>query len=282
MNYTIDHNVLSSFKEYADYFLVKNTNAFININDTPLTLYTEQDKKVKTKNIYGSKYCQLNPYVEVSGVQASEVSVAGTPISEGDDGLVIDYLRGRAVFDGGYIATPVTLDTSIKEFNTFISSDPEEKIMLEVLDSKLPTLTTVDYIKDPYGFCVPNIFFKIDSTDNEPYCMGGPKKTNWKIRAIIFSDSEFLLAGAVSCFRDYFGKYFPLIGSANSPFNEYGGLKTAAWRYSDFLNDSALDICFIEKVLYTPVQPQSFTKNNINVYIGVCDFYVSNKRSNLV
>ena len=279
MNYTIDHNVLSSFKEYADYFLIKNTNAFININDAALSPYTEQDKKVKTKNIYGSKYCQLNPYTDVSGVQASEVSVGGVPISEGDDGLMIDYLRGRALFDDGYTGTPVTMDTSIKEFNTFISSDPEEQIMLEVLDSKLPTLASVNYIKDPYGFCVPSVFFKISSTDNEPYCLGGPKKTNWIIRTIIFSDSEFLLAGAASCFRDYYNKYFPLIGSVNSPFNEYGALKTSSWAYSDFLSDSSLDICFIEKVLYTPVQPTTFTENNTNVYIGVCDFYVSTKRS---
>ena len=279
MKYTIDHDVLSSFKEYAEYNLIKNGEAYTNFADIPLYRYLDyEDDKIKNKAIYGSQFCQLCYYNDIAGITTLSIKESGVSKAEGEDGLIIDRDKGRAIFDLTYNEEVVSIDGAIKDFNTYITSDPDEKIVHESLNNNLPTLKAERYVKNPYGIRLPAIFFKINDTYNEKYCLSGGEKTNWIIRAIIIANCEFSLTGVVSYFRDYYRDCFPFIGCENQPLNNYGGLKDQNWRYSDFLSDHSLPSGYISKVLYTPIQPTNFSQLNPNTYIGFCDFFIQTKR----
>ena len=277
MDYSIDHQILTSLKEYSEFRLIRDKNAFTNITDEALYDYgSDGDSKIASKVVHGSQYGQFVHYNDIVGATNVSIKESAIAKAEGSDGLVIDRLRARAILDSGYSGS-LTFSGAVKDFNTYISSDPDEKIVLDTKFDKLPDIKTPTYNPSPYGFILPSIFFKINTSENELYCMGGARKSNWVIRAIIMSNSEFLLVGAASAFKDLDRKCFPILDADDTPLDEYGGLKDPSWQYTTFLS-SYTSKGFIERVLYTPVQPTEFTKNNPNVYIGICDFFINTRR----
>lgn len=276
MDYSIDHRILTSLKEYAEFRLIRDANAYTNFTDETLYAYSEEDSRIDSKVIHGSRFGQIVHHNDIVGVTDAAIKESTVPKAEGSDGLVIDRLRARAILDNGYSGS-LTMDGAIKDFNTYISSDSDEEIVFETKFQQLPTIRTSSFNPNPYGYMLPAIFFKINSAENELYCAGGTRKSKFVVRAIIMSDSEFLLAGAVSLFKDLDRKCFPVLTAADTPLDEYGGLKDSGWQYTTFL--ASYDTKgFIERVLYTPVQPTEFTRNNPKVYTGICDFFVNTKR----
>lgn len=272
MKYTESHNILSSLKEYLDYVLIKDYQAYFNVTNKSLKKYSTKDERIKSLDIYGSQFQQICYFDELNGINDFIIKEDGSQKTLGEDGLKRDFQRGRIILDNNYTGGTFTFDGSIKEFCSYVTSDSEENLVFETKYETLHDLKTENYNNHPYGFLAPCYFLKINEDFNEKHCLGGQKKKNWKIRAIIIA-TEYLLIGASDCFSNLDCKCFPIIDCNDLPLDEYGSLKDLNWNYSDILSSST-DHAYIEKVLYTPVQPSQFTNNNKNLYLGFSDFYI--------
>lgn len=273
MRYTENHNILSSLREHLDYILIKDYDAVHNISDESLFKYQESDERIKTHDIYGSRFQQLSYFSELSGISSFEINEDGSAKATDDNGLKKDYQRGRALFDLGYDAGDIKYNASVKEFCSYLTSDPEEKIIFENKYEEIPKLKPKSYQNDPYGFMMPSIFLKLQQDENEKHCLSGKRKKKIMIRVITIA-SEYLLTGAADCFSNRADKCFPILDCEDLPLNEYGELKDESWNYSELSANSTKN-AYIESVQYTPIQPVLFTKKNPNLYIGYSDFHIT-------
>ena len=227
MKKIVDHDIISSFKEYIHFSLVNQLEAYRNVN-APLFL-TSPARSFYGKDVYGSPYAQ---WLYDSSISGAQIPSGVGSLNRGVSGLSIDFKNGRVLVNTG---VPITgsIPVSLPDFNIYVTTTPIQKIFIENKFEYAP------YLKQPTGvikadsIIAPCIFVSYISTENKPIQLGGLESTNFSVQVSVFADNLQHLMGVQKIVRDMSDRVFPSLSS--TPFNEHNDLKSGYWNYNSLM-----------------------------------------------
>jgi len=275
MKAQLDNVLMSSMIMWMDNTILKRGEAFQNYNSQfyPIT------------NIYNGFYSYGLPFKQVvsdssvSGANLlSGVYVNNSFITVGQSGLTgINPFQGQVYFTGNQAGKTLSGTYAVKDFNIYLTNQPEEELLFET-EYKIRPKTT----QNPTGLAIesityPCIFLKNNGGTNEPFALGGQDQTMMEVRAVVLADNMFNLDAVCSLLKDTARKYVPLIN--NSPFNVFGALNSGYFNYNSLTSGINLsnDAFYITEVNISKIFANLNTKNN-QVFPAFVDFTLSNIR----
>jgi hypothetical protein len=275
MKAQLDNVLMSSMIMWIDNTILKRGEAFQNYNSQfyPIT------------NIYNGFYSYGLPFKQVvsdssvSGANLlSGVYVNNSFITVGQSGLTgINPFQGQVYFTGNQAGKTLSGTYAVKDFNIYLTNQPEEELLFET-EYRIRPKTT----QNPTGLALesityPCIFLKNNGGTNEPFALGGQDQTMMEVRAVVLADNMFNLDAVCSLLKDTARKYVPLIN--NSPFNVFGALNSGYFNYNSLTSGINLsnDAFYITEVNISKIFANLNTKNN-QVFPAFVDFTLSNIR----
>jgi hypothetical protein len=275
MKAQLDNILMSSMIMWIDNILLEKGEAFQNYGS----------KFYPVTNIYNGFYTYGLPFRQV----VADSSITGVSLLSGiyinnvfnvvgQNGLTgINPNNGQVYFTGNQNSNTLSGNYSVKDFNIYLTSEPEEKLLFESQFQIRPKTT-----QNPTGLSIdsityPCIFLKNNGGENQPFALGGQDNTIMQVRAIVIASNIFSLDAVCSILKDTARRYIPLI--YDSPFNNFGALNSGYYNYDSLTSSINLSnqAFYIEEVNISKV----FANLNIKstqVYPAFIDFTLSNIR----
>ena len=292
MKAQFDNQVVSSFMLWFDHTLLKEGEAYTNTTG----LFYDMEDEINGYFTYALPYKQIVSDKSITGAKIpcaegpTGISINGNPILTGTSGwAAINYFEGQVYFTGnGLGAWPVTGDISgsfaVKDFNIYLTNEPEEKLLLETKHNLRPKVT-----EDRTGIAIdaityPAIFLRYNGAHNEPFAFGGLDSTIIDIRAIVLGDNQFHTDAVCSIFRDKARTFMCLFGENEMPYNTLGGFKNSQqFDYTGSIKGkvSASSGVYIDNVWVSRFNrniPSDMKNMNSEVYPAFIDFELSKVR----
>ena len=292
MKVQFDNRVMSSFLLWFDHTLLKDGEAF---TDTSSWFYPVENLH-NNLYTYGAPYKQFVSDHSVTGTGVAfanktvqiptGIYLDGVQLGTGTSGFSgINYEQGQVYF-GTQITTPETRlsgDYAIKDFNVYLTNEPEEKLLFETKFNLRPKTSETPTGLASNSITYPAIFLRYNGSHNEPLAFGGFDMTTINLRAVVLADIQFNLDAVCSIFRDKVRSYFTLLGTGDMPYNTLGDYKSGVpWSYTGVtVNFEENNYIFIENVGVSKFSRDVNIKvNNLNpdVFNGVIDFEVTKPR----
>jgi len=275
MKAQLDNILMSSMIMWMDNILLNKGEAFQNYSSKfyPIT------------NIYNGFYTYGLPFKQVvcdssipNANLLSGVYINNSFVTVGQNGLSgINPNNGQVYFTSDQSTNTLSGKYSVKDFNIYLTSEPEEKLLFESQFQVRPKTTQI-----PTGLAIdsityPCVFLKNNGGNNEPFALGGQDNTILQVRAIIIANNMFNLDAICSILKDTARKYIPLI--YNQPFNTFGGLNSGYYNYNSLISniDLSNQAFYIEEVNISKIFANLNIKNT-QIYPAFIDFTLSNIR----
>ena len=273
------HELMTSFMLWFDHELLQEGEAYSNKTGT---LYAQSDSRLP--NSYISLQSNYKQWVNDSSITGEVDPIIPTDF-EGSgraNDIVFDFDNGRIIETGNTFSAgdELTGTFAVKDFNIYLTNETEEDLILEnkfQINSRYGDLSMSGI--EPYDQVVPAIFLNSEYMRNEGFAFGGEDLTKNIIKAVVISDSEYQLDGALSIFADTARKRFSKIPFSNHPSTEYGDVKGATYNYLSLASSySSTAQYFIEDVTVSKFSERAQNKLPGNLKIGFIDFDVSTNR----
>lgn len=265
------HNITTSFALWLDHHLLDKGEAYT--NKTGKLYYYSDPRVSSTYKVFGSPHKQWVFDSSITGATIpSGVYVSGV-FKNRNNGVVLDFINGRALVSGTTTGVNVTGSYSVKDFNIYLSNENEEDLILEnniEANSKFPQTGT--YIA-PYDESFPAIYVLSDGNKNTPFAFGGEDETRSLMRAVVFAESSYQLDGVLSLFSDSTQKVFKLKDFTDFPITEYGDIKSGTYSFDDYYtNPDVTTELYIDDVTASKLRDRS--KLGSKAYVGFLDFEI--------
>jgi hypothetical protein len=265
------HNITTSFALWLDHHLLDKGEAYT--NKTGKLYYYSDPRVSSTYKVFGSPHKQWVFDSSITGATIpSGVYVSGV-FKNRNNGVVLDFINGRALVSGTTTGVNVTGSYSVKDFNIYLSNENEEDLILEnniEANSKFPQTGT--YIA-PYDESFPAIYVLSDGNKNTPFAFGGEDETRSLMRAVVFAESSYQLDGVLSLFSDSTQKVFKLKDFTDFPITEYGDIKSGVYSFDDYYtNPDITTELYIDDVTASKLRDRS--KLSSKAYVGFLDFEI--------
>jgi len=278
MKEQFQHKLTTSFFLWFDNFLLKKGEAYT--NRTGEFFYYDDPRLDSTYVAYGSPFKQWVTDSSITGATIpSGVYVNGT-FSGRNSGVVLDYENGRALVSGSNIGASITGEFSVKDFNTYITNDTEEDLIVEnkyMVNSRLPS-GPYNYI-EPYDDVVPAIFLSTSDSVNKPFAFGGEQETSVQVKAVILAEDTYQLDGVLSIFMDSIDEVITPIPMTGYPTTELGDLKNDSYSYTGTTDGYSTETKFYINNVTTSKLTDRDRKSLANeMYIGFLDFDIQQHR----
>jgi hypothetical protein len=265
------HNITTSFALWLDHHLLDKGEAYT--NKTGKLYYYSDPRVSSTYKVFGSPHKQWVFDSSITGATIpSGVYVSGV-FKNRNNGVVLDFINGRALVSGTTTGVNVTGSYSVKDFNIYLSNENEEDLILEnniEANSKFPQTGT--YIA-PYDESFPAIYVLSDGNKNTPFAFGGEDETRSLMRAVVFAESSYQLDGVLSLFSDSTQKVFKLKDFTDFPITEYGDIKSGTYSFDDYYtNPDITTELYIDDVTASKLRDRS--KLGSKAYVGFLDFEI--------
>lgn len=273
MKQVLDHDVISSFKEFLNHSLLKDLEAFRNVN-APL-FKTNPARKFSGKDTYGSPYAQWVYDSSISGVQIP--SGVGS-LNRGDSGLSFDFKNGRVLVDTG-VQISGSVPVSLPDFNIYVTTTPIQKIFLENKFEYAPYLDPANKSIKADSIIAPCILVSCLFTENQPFQLGGIDETKYVFQVSVLADNLHHLLGVQKIIRDMSDRNFPVLSL--TPFNEINDLKYGVWDYRMVLtfNNRHDNIMFINRTSFKILDSDYINEKHPNILVGLGTVNVSKFRN---
>ena len=275
MKAQLDNVLMSSMIMWIDNTILKRGEAFQNYNSQfyPIT------------NIYNGFYSYGLPFKQVvsdssvSGANLlSGVYVNNSFITVGQSGLTgINPFQGQVYFTGNQAGKTLSGTYAVKDFNIYLTNQPEEELLFETEYKIRPKTTQTATGLALESITYPCIFLKNNGGTNEPFALGGQDQTMMEVRAVVLADNMFNLDAVCSILKDTARRYVPLINPP--PFNNFGSLNSGYFNYNTLTSgiNVSNDAFYITEVNISKIFANLNTKNN-QVFPAFVDFTLSNIR----
>jgi len=276
MSPIFDYNLFSTFREYLDYKVCKQLNAFREVSSLELV---EDTSKTRISGINKSLGSRSNQWVydhSLGSTVAKASEFAGTDW----ENSIIDYKNGRVNLAASTSdANPASIQMSEKIFNSYITTKTDEEIFMKyATDAERRNLegeTTSGTINPFDSYRSPAYFLKLFRTLNKPLGYGGLDQTFFEINVTTFCESEAQMIGLGSVFRDMQHRSFFLF--EDTPLDYYDNLKSGFEDYSfeDYTNQMKANNqpqVFIEEVMFNPIKSDGTNNKLPNINIGIGKF----------
>jgi len=274
MKVQLDNLLMSSMLMWMDHVILKKGEAYKNFSSQfyPIT------------NIYNGFYTYGLPFKQVvcdssiSGANIlSGVYVNNSFKSIGQSNLTgISPQNGQVYFTSSQNTNSISGNYAVKDFNLYLTNQPEEEILFESQYQARPKTT-----QTPTGLAIeaityPCIFLKNNGGINQPFAFGGQDNTQILVRAVVMADNMFNLDALCSILKDTARDYVPLI---NSPFNNFGGLENGYYNYDSLTQniDVGVNGFYISEVNVSKIFANLNARNN-QVFPAFIDFTLNNIR----
>lgn len=284
MKAQFDNKVMSSFLLWFDHTVLNDGEAFT----THSGRFYEVDSLYNGLYTYGAPFKQFVPNFAITGATIpTGIFLDGTLITPGQSNFSgINYEQGHIYFTSEISNSSNRLSGvySIKDFNVYLTNEAEEKLLFETKFNLKPKITQVETGLEPNQITYPAVFLRNNGGRNEPFAFGGHDLTTINIRAIILADSQYLLDGICSIFRDKTRTFVTLLETTDMPFNSLGGFKNAKqYNYTGIITGKVSEnqYVFIEDVRVSKFSREINLKiDNLNpdIFNGVIDFEISKPR----
>jgi len=272
------HELMTSFLLWFDHELLQEGEAYSNKTGQ---LYSKSDSRIPDSySAFQSNYKQWVSDSSVTGPTNPVIPTEFNGNSRSND-FIFDFENGRIIETGGAtISTDITGTFAVKDFNVYLTNETEEDLILEnkfQINSRYGDLSMSGI--DPYDQVVPAIFLNSEYMRNEGFAFGGEDLTKNIIKAVVISDSEYQLDGALSIFADAARKTFSKIPFSDHPSTEYGDVKGGTYNYLNLSNSHSSEIpYFIEDVTVSKFSERAQSRLPGNLKVGFIDFDVSTSR----
>lgn len=275
MKAQIDNILMSSMLMWMDNRILTKGEAYQNFS----SLFYPITNIINGFYSYGLPFKQIVCDSSISGANIlSGVYVNSSFKQIGESNLTgINPYNGQIYFTSSQSSNTISGNYAVKDFNLYLTSQPEEELLFESQYQIRPKTT-----QNPAGLAIesityPCIFLKNNGGANEPFAFGGEDNTEMKVRAIVLADSMFNLDAVCAILRDTARDYVPLI--YNNPFNTFGGLNNAYYNYNTLVQNINLssDGFYISEVNISKIFANLNIKNN-QVFPAFVDFTLNNIR----
>ena len=274
MKVQLDNILMSSMLMWMDHVILKKGEAYKNFSSRfyPVT------------NIYNGFYSYGLPFKQVvcdSSISGANI-LSGVYVNNnfktiGQNNLTgISPQNGQVYFTSGQGTNTISGNYAVKDFNLYLTNQPEEEILFESQYQARPKTT-----QTPTGLAIeaityPCIFLKNNGGINQPFAFGGQDNTQISVRAVVMADNMFNLDALCSILKDTARDYVPLI---NSPFNNFGGLDSGHYNYDTLTQniDIGVNGFYISEVNVSKIFANLNAKNN-QVFPAFIDFTLNNIR----
>jgi hypothetical protein len=274
MKIQLDNLLMSSMLMWMDHVILKKGEAYKNFSSRfyPVT------------NIYNGFYSYGLPFKQVvcdSSISGANI-LSGVYVNNnfqaiGQNNLTgISPQNGQVYFVSGQGTNTISGNYAVKDFNLYLTNQPEEEILFESQYQARPKTS-----QTPTGLAIeaityPCVFLKNNGGINQPFAFGGEDNTQISVRAVVMADNMFNLDALCSILKDTARDYVPLI---NSPFNNFGGLNNGHYNYDSLTQniDVGVNGFYISEVNVSKIFANLNTKNN-QVFPAFIDFTLNNIR----
>lgn len=286
-----DNIVMSSALLWLDHTILNKGAAFTNTS----SFFYDVNNLYNGYNTYGSPFRQFVSDESIGNIHGANIinSVTlnnSTTVRGISDFAHINYEQGQVYFTSAVSNPNTTLsgDFAVKDFNTYITNDLEEKLLFETQFTIRNKTDLTAAGLPPSTMTYPAIFLKNNGSRNEPIAFGGQDQTETDVRAIVLSDDQYKIDAVGSIFRDKVRTFIPLIPEANMPFNALGDYKNnVQFNYTGLTDQRSPDCVsttgvFIDNVYTSKIGGITYTqKTNINpdVFSMIIDFEISDIRT---
>ena len=220
-----DNIVMSSTLLWLDHTILNKGAAFTNTS----SFFYDVNSLYNGYNTYGSPFRQFVADESIKNIHGADIinSVSlnnSLTVRGASDFANINYDQGQVYFNSAVSNPSTTLsgDFAVKDFNTYITNDLEEKLLFETQFTVRNKTDLTAAGLPPSTMTYPAIFLKNNGSRNEPIAFGGEDQTETDIRAIVLSDDQYKIDAVGSILRDKVRTFIPLIPEANMPFNALG------------------------------------------------------------
>jgi len=281
MKPVFQHELLSSFYLWFDSYLLRKGEAYETFTTN---FYHYSDERITDKVVFGSPYKQFVYDDSANGAVVIEsLSGDGTEITKGTSGMMVDYENGRVLFDSDFATgTNISGRYSVKNFNTYISNQNEEQLILEgKYETNSRYTRSLTYVA-PYAQVTPAAFLTIENVNNQPFALGGEDNTITTAKAVVFAENVYELDGILSVFADSNKSCFANIPFTGAPLNEYGDIKSDhypnGYSYTGLANDYKDDIFMIDNTTVSKFSDRARRVLEPSLYVGFIDFEIHKYR----
>lgn len=175
-----------------------------------------------------------------SGYTDLSFIIDGTPtvIRRGDQGMITDFVNGRALIPS-YLLLPNAVlsgSYSFKDFNIYFANQSAEKMVFSNTYYLNPRFSANSPSGAPpihwneesksYNMVAPCIFLSNAKESNSDWALGGKYDTTFQIKASIMAESPGQLDGAISYLTDSVNSVFPQLETNTWPLNFFGDFKS--------------------------------------------------------
>ena len=228
MKVQLENKIMSSFLQFVDNEIVNKGEAFTNHGSN---FYPVQ-------NLYNGYYTYAAPFKQLvadasipDATIMNQVYVDGSPVSVGAGDFVgISHYDGQVYFSSDQGSSTISGDYAVKDFNIYLTNDPEEKILFEDKYHIDPRTTQTVSGLAPDVQTYPAIYLKNNGGDHIPFAFGGIDNNRIDIRAIVLADSSFKLDAACAILKNTHRSDVDII--EDLPFNAMNAYTGVNYNYS--------------------------------------------------
>ena len=276
MKVQFENKIMSSLLLFIDNYLLKQGEAFTNYS----SLF------YPVKNLYNNYYTYAAPFKQMvnddnipNAAVMKTVYVDGVQKNIGDSNFHgINHFQGQVYFTSNQGNSVISGNYAVKDFNIYLSNDPEQKLLFETKNQTNPKypqqLSGLAPDAQPY----PAIFVKNMGGTNDPFALGGLKDTRTTVRLVVLADSNYKLDATCSLLKDlnlrHFGVYSDL------PFSAMGSYTGVNYNYGNLTPDSVSSTPLIQDVRISKMSMVGdFARLNPDVFAAFVDLDISSLRS---
>lgn len=229
MKAQFDNQIVSSFMLWFDHRLLKDGEAYTNTTG----IFYPADDLINGYYTYALPYKQIVADKSITGAKIpcaegpTGISINNRNITTGTSGFAaVNYFEGQVYFTNNVDTSgDISGRFAVKDFNIYLTNEPEEKLLLETNFPLRPKVTQARTGMAVDSITYPAIFLRYNGGHNEPFAFGGHDNTILNMRAIVLGDNQFEVDAVCSIFRDRARSYVPLFREDEMPFNSLGGYK---------------------------------------------------------
>ena len=209
---------MSSLLLFIDNYLLRAGQAFTNHSSL---FYPVQ-------NLYNNYYTYAAPFKQMvndDGVSSATVMktvyVDGVEKNVGTSNLHgINHFQGQIYFTADQGNSVISGDYAVKDFNIYLSNDPEQKLLFETKYHTNPKHSQQLSGLAPDAQPFPAIFIKNMGGKHTPWAIGGVKDALTTVRLVILADSNYKLDAVCGLLKDLHTHHFYI--QTDLPFDAMG------------------------------------------------------------
>jgi hypothetical protein len=274
MKASLDNSIMSSMMLFLDNTLCDKGQGYTNYTGV---FYN-------TNNLYNNLYSYSLPFKQiiadnsVSGANIlSGVYINNTFSSIGQNGLSgINHQNGQIFMTSDVLGSTLSGSYAIKDFNIYLSSEPEERILFENQYQVRPKTSQTITGLSPGNITYPALFIKNINTKNESLGFGRFVDSKIEIRVIVMANSLFSLDAVCSYLRDTAYTHIPIIDNTDLKFDYLGSVSNGSYNYNNIKNNklNTINTAYIEEVSVSKIY-NYIDKINASVFPAFVDFTLS-------